>query len=383
LLFNDILVAGNDNLAANKTHVIKVDSMNSFKAIIITCMVLGISFLHMTTVPAKYGLHILHSELFFIPIILTSFWFGMRIGLGAAVLVCVIYAPMVVHDKTPTHGAAYAVLFTQLAMYVFVSILIGWLSDRRQTQQRKFIEGERMTTLAKAAAALSFEIKDAVTSLDSIHQRSAGLKNPEEEENFQQELDKLRRLMEVLARFMPEKQMDTISADLNQLLESSYHKYLQQAKKAGIELVLQTDSAGCPSMIVSESLGRVLDNLIENAIEASESGGKIFLRSKRGGSSCFLEVIDEGRGVSPENSRQLFTPFFTTKPHGNGLALAAGRKVLRDHDGDIIYLPGVTSGSTFRMIVPRENADQNLNEFVRETRVDCDDLSGSADHPPR
>ncbi|SHO52804.1 ATP-binding protein [Desulfopila aestuarii] len=348
--------------------------MNSFKAILITCMVLGISFLHMTTIPARYGLHILHSELFFIPIILASFWFGMRIGLGAAILVCIIYSPMVVHDETPTHGAAYAVLFTQLVMYLFVSILIGWLSDRRQSQQRKLIEGERMTTLAKAAAALSFEIKDAVTSLASIHQRSAGLINPEEDQNFQQELGKLRRLMEVLERFMPEKQVDAISADLNQLLESSYHKYLQPAQKAQVQLVLQADAAGCPSMIVSEALGRVLDNIIENAIEASEPGKKIFLRSKRGGSSCYLEVTDEGEGISQQNRPKLFTPFFTTKPHGDGLALAAGRKVLRDHDGDIVYLPGTTSGSTFRIIVPRENADRNLDQFLRETRVDRDDL---------
>jgi len=347
--------------------------MNILKAIVIACLMVGISFLHMTTVPARYGLHIFHSELFFIPIILGSFWFGLRIGLGVAVLVCVIYAPMVVNGENHAqHGAVYPVLFTQLAMYIVVSILIGWLSDRRQAQQQKLIEGERVTTLAKAAAALSFEIKDAVSGLDTIHQRANGLNNPEEELNFRQEMNKLNHLVDVLSEFIPEAEQSAISADLNNLLESSFRRHLPRAKKSGVELVIQKDSGGCPSMIVSESLDRVLDALVDNALDASGPGGTVTLRSKRGGENCILEVSDEGHGVPAENRDKLFTPFFTTKPQGNGLALAAGRKVLRDHGGDLVYQPGSPRGSIFQMIVPRENIDRNIAEFVREKKVAAD-----------
>ena len=38
---------------------------------------------------------------------------------------------------------------------------------------------------------------------------------------------------------------------------------------------------------------------------------------------------------NPEDRKKLFSPFFTTKPHGSGLALASGRKMLRDHGGDL------------------------------------------------
>jgi len=342
------------------------------KVITLIFLVVGISFLHMTTVPAKYGLHILHSELFFIPIILSSFWFGLRIGLTVAVLVCVIYAPMVVSGESSMHGTVYPVLLTQLFMYIIVSVLIGWLSDRRQVQQQKLIEGERVTTLAKAATALSFEIKDAVAGLDSIHQRSGGLKNPEEEQNFSVELNKLNHLVDVLSKFVPRTEQTAISADLNKLLESSYRKNLSRAKKSGIELVLDVDPAGCPSMIVSASLDRVLDALVDNAFDASEPGQKVVLRSKRAGVNCYLEVADEGQGVSAENRDKLFTPFFTTKPQGNGLALAAGRKVLRDHGGDLIYQPGSPRGTIFQMIVPRENIDRNISEYVREKKRAAD-----------
>ncbi len=345
--------------------------MTYFKAIFISCFILGISFLHLTTDPSKYGLHVLHSQLFFIPIILASFWFGLRLGLTAAVLICFIYTPLVVSNDTHTHGTLYPVLFTQLAMYVFVSVLIGWLRDRQQVQQEKLLAGERTAALVKAASALSFEIKDVVNGLASIHRRASGLKAPNEEQDFEQELTRLNRLVEVLSQFVPEEEQSTLSTDLNQLLESTYKKYMQQAKKAGVELILQADPAGCPSMIASESLSRVLDSLVKNAIEASEHGKKIHLRSKRGGDSSVIDIKDEGKGVSVPDREKLFTPFFTTKPHGNGLALAAGRKVLREHGGELVYLPGDTEGATFRMIVPRENVQHNIDEFVRVQQLDA------------
>jgi len=346
--------------------------MNILKAVIIACLVIGISFFHMTTVPAKYGLHILHSELFFIPIILGSFWFGLRIGLAVAVLVCMIYAPMVINGETQAHATAYPVLITQLAMYVVVSALIGWLSDRQQVQQQRLIEGERVTTLSRAAAALSFEIRDAVSGLDCIHQRANGLKAPEEEIHFKQEMDKLNHLVDALSKFIPTPEQAAISTDLNNLLEASYRKHLSLAKKAGIELVILKDQSGCPSMIMSESLDRVLDALVDNALEASQSGGTVVLRSRRGGADCILEVEDQGYGIPVDNRDKLFTPFFTTKPQGNGLALAAGRKVLRDHGGDLVYQPGASQGSIFQMIIPRENKDRNITEFVREKQLAAD-----------
>lgn len=109
----------------------------------------------------------------------------------------------------------------------------------------------------------------------------------------------------------------------------------------------------------------VVESLVENALEASTEGGKVRLRSRRGGTHCFLEVVDEGAGVAENDRTRLFTPFFTTKPGGSGLAIAAGRKVLRDHGGDLIYVAGPV-GATFRLIVPRENLKQNIDEFARD-----------------
>ena len=117
-------------------------------------------------------------------------------------------------------------------------------------------------------------------------------------------------------------------------------------------------------MVTTESLSRVIDSLVDNAIDFSERGQSIILRSKRGGDFCSLEVSDSGPGVSKENQDKLFSTFFTTKTDGYGLSLSSGRKVLRDLGGDLVYQDKESGGAVFTMKIPRESPDENIGEYV-------------------
>lgn len=181
----------------------------------------------------------------------------MQWGLGTALLVCAIYTPLMI-----TQGNHYLdhnlnlVLFTQLSMYLLVAALIGWLRDRQQEQQRKLLAGERATALARAASALSFEVQDIVSSLDLIHSQTMKTNGTKEQLHFQQELERLNHLVEVLARYTPLDDQEALSTDLNTLLTASHKKLLGRFRKAGVELILELDAAGCPSMIKSATLSR-------------------------------------------------------------------------------------------------------------------------------
>jgi two-component system, sensor histidine kinase PhcS len=77
----------------------------------------------------------------------------------------------------------------------------------------------------------------------------------------------------------------------------------------------------------ARQLGRVLLALLSNAAEALEAapgkaGGRVVVRAERGPNTVRLVVEDDGPGIAPEHLPHLFTPFFTTKPLGNGLGLA-------------------------------------------------------------
>ena len=121
----------------------------------------------------------------------------------------------------------------------------------------------------------------------------------------------------------------TLSHDLNALILQRLPLYNKNAESKKVKVVFDMDEGGCPSMVTDEYIPRIVDSLVDNAIDFSVNGQSVVLRSKRGGDFCFFEVEDSGPGVSKENEAKLFSVFFTTKPDGYGISLSIGRKVLR------------------------------------------------------
>ena len=109
-----------------------------------------------------------------------------------------------------------------------------------------------------------------------------------------------------------------------------------------------------------KALGGALTNLLENAIQASEAGGRVRFdvallpatASGLGVAAVRFEVSDEGRGIAPELQERLFEPFFTTRAEGTGLGLAIARGVARAHGGDILLRSAPGQGSTFTLGLP-------------------------------
>ncbi|MDD3353954.1 ATP-binding protein, partial [Zoogloea sp.] len=98
-----------------------------------------------------------------------------------------------------------------------------------------------------------------------------------------------------------------------------------------------------------KAIAGALTNLLENAVQALEPGGRIrFEAVQDAGMACF-RVADDGRGIDPALQSRLFEPFFTTRPDGTGLGLAIARGVARAHGGDIAIDSAPGRGSTFTL----------------------------------
>ncbi|HNN54232.1 MAG TPA: ATP-binding protein, partial [Pseudomonadota bacterium] len=98
-----------------------------------------------------------------------------------------------------------------------------------------------------------------------------------------------------------------------------------------------------------------------NGIQAMPSGGKLIVnvagsRDKQGHAGVTLSVKDSGTGIAPENLKRIFEPFFTTQSAGvgTGLGLSITEGIVRDHLGKIEVESDLGQGSTFRIIIPCE-----------------------------
>ncbi|MBI5607564.1 MAG: HAMP domain-containing histidine kinase [Deltaproteobacteria bacterium] len=102
-----------------------------------------------------------------------------------------------------------------------------------------------------------------------------------------------------------------------------------------------------------------LQNLVDNAIDASPAGGTVAVTAGADADMLWIEVRDQGVGIAPETLARVFEPFFTTKAvgDGTGIGLPIARRAVRDHGGDLVLqsVPGV--GTVARIELPLQAGD--------------------------
>ena len=116
-----------------------------------------------------------------------------------------------------------------------------------------------------------------------------------------------------------------------------------------IKLRMEIDETLKDVMLDSSLFEQVLVNIIKNAAESIETDGEIIIRTL---SPATIEVTDNGKGISKETEAKLFSPFFSTKPNGQGIGLIFIREVLMRH-GCTFSLRTYADGLTkFRIVFP-------------------------------
>jgi nitrogen fixation/metabolism regulation signal transduction histidine kinase len=130
---------------------------------------------------------------------------------------------------------------------------------------------------------------------------------------------------------IPEPQLR--KQDLNNLVVSCQRFMETICRNRNIQIVLKLNETAPDNPFVVKIdnvlFEQVLVNIIKNSAESIEQNGTIFIRTTN--EPPCLEIADTGKGIDKETEARLFTPFFSTKPHGQGLGLIFIREVLLRH----------------------------------------------------
>ena len=138
-------------------------------------------------------------------------------------------------------------------------------------------------------------------------------------------------------------------ANLNDLVFTCKHFMEGMCNDRHIKLRMEIDETLKDVMLDSSLFEQVLVNIIKNAVESIETDGEIIIRTL---SPAIIEVTDNGKGISKETEAKLFSPFFSTKPNGQGIGLIFIREVLMHH-GCTFSLRTYADGLTkFRIVFP-------------------------------
>jgi signal transduction histidine kinase len=318
---------------------------------LIVILISIVTVLHYSMAYGTLGAHIAHRELYFVPILLSSLWFGLKYGLATSLIICLVYAPHV-FGSSETQSNLWPVVF-QVVMFNMVALLVGFLVEQVKRQQERMFAVEKSAALDRAAAAVGHELKELLESLRTIASQTAWSEQAELKQDVEKELVRIEQLVDILSAFKTAGPLHLLSHDLNDIIRKRVKHHNAVAKKNGVSFMVDLDAEGCPVRVDTEAVGRVLDRIIENALEVSLPGQAIHIRSTRRSDQCEVAIVDEGPGIKPEHLPKIFKPFFTTKEKGDGLALSSGQKVLRDMGGEIHLNSQYGKGATFTVTVPR------------------------------
>jgi signal transduction histidine kinase len=238
------------------------------------------------------------------------------------------------------------------------------LADREarlKEATEQLAQSEKMGALGQLAAGISHEIKNPMAGIIGFAQ--LGLKRVPADSPIAEDFRIIERegkrsleILQNLLRFARREEMALEPIDPNAAVEESLTIAGHQLKLLKIRVEKRLDPR-IPK--VNGNLGQlqqVLMNFILNGAQAMQpKGGVLTLSSGRAPDGrIVLEVKDEGSGISEENKKKLFTPFFSTKPksEGTGLGLSVSYGIIRSHGGEIKVWSEQGVGSIFYVYLP-------------------------------
>jgi two-component system nitrogen regulation sensor histidine kinase NtrY len=241
----------------------------------------------------------------------------------------------------------------------------------------QLVKVQRMAAWQEVARRIAHEIKNPLTPIQLSAQRirrrfGARLRgDPAEAQVFDECVDAITSQVETLkvlvnefSNFARLPAANPVPDDLNRLVQEAVSRY---AGVEGVVLKTDLDPKLPPADLDREQFGRLLTNLIDNAIAAvheraaREPGfdvGHVELRTVHDAplSAVRLEVVDDGVGIRPEDRRRIFEPYFSRKESGTGLGLAIVSRIVAEHRGYVRVHDAVPRGARFIVELPVSSA---------------------------
>lgn len=216
------------------------------------------------------------------------------------------------------------------------------------TQQQLF-ETEKLSAVGLLAASVAHDIRNLLTPL-TIEVSLADQDDPslraESLSAMRQQINGLALLTHRLLALARPETLDREPTDLAALVSQILRLVRPQAITENVQIAC-TVSPRLPLVSADPvQIEQVLVNLVLNAIQAMRAtgGGTLMLALDRYKDGARVRIGDTGPGITPQNRRRLFDPFFTTRPDGAGLGLFSCRRIAEAHGGAISVRsrPGAT-----------------------------------------
>lgn len=266
------------------------------------------------------------------------------------------------------------------ANFALICFMVGYLMDARARAsrdaetiarqlreladtQRVAAQNEKLAAIGRLAAGVAHEVRNPLGVIRASASMVQESFDPGDEAHraclfICEESDRLNALITALLTFARPTEPRLAGVHVDKVLDRALDLVRDRLEKRHIELSRE-DAGDLPEIFADpDLLSQAVFDLMTNAIEAVDDGGRLDVRLRTDAEGVEIEVADDGPGVPLADADQVFEPFFTTKASGTGLGLAMTARIAEAHGGQARSIHGAGAGpggrgACFRLVLPR------------------------------
>jgi signal transduction histidine kinase len=230
--------------------------------------------------------------------------------------------------------------------------------DALQSAAKKLAKTERESAWREMAQQVAHEIKNPLTPMKLNIQQLLRVYDPTDQQSTEkvkrvlnsiiEQIDGMTRIANEFSRFAKMPEPIKKEVDLIGLIQTTVSFFEAEEK---IKFNLVSVEKQLIISIDKEQWVQVFNNLIQNAIHALDGrgNGEITISVYKVDGCIYIDVTDNGCGISKQEQEKLFVPYFTTKSSGSGIGLSMVKQIVENHDGEISFESTLHKGTTFRI----------------------------------
>lgn len=337
-----------------------------------------ISILYYATTTRYFIVHEILQRVYYLPIVISALWYGLRGGSQAAGLAAILYLPHVFARENGFPSYEFVNQLCEVILFFVFGSLTGGLSDQQRRQRKELQDtaarlakvnqdlqqsfdslrrSERLSALGRLSAGLAHEIRNPLsvisTSLELAGRATveAGIRT-EVMGYIKEEVLRLNAMVTHFLEFARPRPPALEIMDAQRLMEEVRRILSEFGASREVTTHSTSPSFQCSVSVDLGQIREVILNLVLNATEAMPNGGVVDVSADQHTGHLVVNVKDEGTGIPEEKLQHIFEPFYTTKPEGTGLGLPIVQQIMLQHGGRIDAKRNANLGMTFSLYFP-------------------------------
>lgn len=216
---------------------------------------------------------------------------------------------------------------------------------------------EKLAAVGNLAAGIAHEVRNPLSSIKGYASFLGSQFDPASDQRkaaeiMGQEVDRVNRVISELLEFARPSDLKRKPTMVGDLIRHSVKIVAHEAEFAGVSITCGVQPDLPAVMLDPDRMTQVMLNLLINAIQAMNKGGRLKVEAQSTGGKLVVTVSDTGPGIPEEDLAHVFNPYFTRKKNGTGLGLAIVVKIVESHGGSVHIQSKSGAGTSVVVTLP-------------------------------